>query len=685
MAETPPPHPITPASSPILPATPAHAESIQPDVNGAPPRLAVKEKGPRIVSNFGEWLAAKALFLAVVAGLWLVAFIAMLLLQDRTGSGAIVNAAGWGALLAIVAAFFVRSFLPGHAERAVASPGTTGHQTDSFREVVETIVFVVVLVLLLKSFAAEAFVIPTGSMAETLWGYQKVVTCPQCGEEFPVNCSSEVDPSEGEPTYVHGCTCPNCRQRIVFFRPQTGAPRDLPQGVVAIPDPGWGSGDRVLVAKFVYDLLKRLPDRLDVVVFKFPGDDGFPVKSGPVKKHVPMNYIKRLIGLPKETIAIQRGKLYVLPPDKGLSYDDYEKAAGDPNQLAQLWHKKYMHPDDEEAKKRFNEGEFEIIRKKPDNILAMMRLVYDNDHQAKDLKGPEFQRWQGVPDSGWVGDADGRTFRHDGSGAEDRWLRYRHLLPERDRKAPEKPRLITDFMGYNTWEGERGHTAPGENWASDLILECQVQVEKADGTFALELSHGPDRFQARFDLKTGTCTLFRLVEGKQPEELKSAESRMKGKGTYQVRFANVDDRLTVWVDGRLIFGDGFKYHGRKDLAPTKENDLDRPVSIGSQGAAVTVSKLRVLRDTYYTTGRGNQPSAADVSDPSLDPGDPLTFKHVADAPVATFYVQPGHFLCLGDNSPESSDGRSWGLVPNRLLLGRALLVYYPFNRAGRIR
>src|SRR5215210_4006245 len=41
---------------------------------------------------------------------------------------------------------------------------------DSFREVIETIVFVVVLVLMLKTFLAEAFVIPTGSMATTLLG-----------------------------------------------------------------------------------------------------------------------------------------------------------------------------------------------------------------------------------------------------------------------------------------------------------------------------------------------------------------------------------------------------------------------------------------------------------------------------------------------------------------------------------
>ena len=66
----------------------------------------------------------------------------------------------------------------------------------------QCVVFVVVLVLLLKSFVAEAFVIPTGSMAETLLGYQKNVTCPECNYEFPVNCSQEVDPQQSEHTPV---------------------------------------------------------------------------------------------------------------------------------------------------------------------------------------------------------------------------------------------------------------------------------------------------------------------------------------------------------------------------------------------------------------------------------------------------------------------------------------------------
>src|SRR5712692_990126 len=117
---------------------------------------------------------------------------------------------------------------------------TVAEPKDSFREVVETVVFVVVLVLLLKSFVAEAFVIPTGSMAETLWGYQKIVECPKCHHQFPVNCSSEVEPTDPRTrTDVTGAVCPNCRYDINFAQDRI--------------DPRWKSGDRVLVSKFIYD------------------------------------------------------------------------------------------------------------------------------------------------------------------------------------------------------------------------------------------------------------------------------------------------------------------------------------------------------------------------------------------------------------------------------------------------
>ena len=77
------------------------------------------------------------------------------------------------------------------AESAANATDLATHPRNSLRELIETVVFVTVLVLLLKSFVAEAFVIPTGSMAETLHGWRAYVTCPVCGHEFPVNASEE--------------------------------------------------------------------------------------------------------------------------------------------------------------------------------------------------------------------------------------------------------------------------------------------------------------------------------------------------------------------------------------------------------------------------------------------------------------------------------------------------------------
>ena len=82
---------------------------------------------------------------------------------------------------------------------------------DNLRETIETVVFVVVLVLMLKTFLAEAFVIPTGSMATTLYGYHKDITCEKCGYEFPVNVSPYAEPSEREgKRSITSARCPNC-------------------------------------------------------------------------------------------------------------------------------------------------------------------------------------------------------------------------------------------------------------------------------------------------------------------------------------------------------------------------------------------------------------------------------------------------------------------------------------------
>lgn len=476
----------------------------------------------------------------------------------------------------------------------------------------------------------------------------------------------------------------------------------------------WSSGDRVLVSKFAYDAGVSQPKRFDVVVFKYP--------VNPVERGVAKNYIKRLLGLPGEILAIFFGRLFRCGPptendtDENNPYNferwhkEYSVAGQDP---LQLWHQLRTSEVDQRQRSQFkddyafelwhargsikNKRTFEIVRKPVAVMMAMRRIVFDNDHLADDLKGIVPPRWAPVANKAWTNSNDGKMFTHPGEGNQVDWLSYRHILrpsdwPKKDSPDYEdslkkikastlKPALIMDSMGYNS---NRPGGSSGQSWVGDLMLECKLTVSKAAGEFRMELSKGIDRFQARWDLQTGTCTLLRIDKKGREEQLAEQATALKTAGEFQLRFANIDERLTVWVDGALPFGDGHEYAPPERYGPddepdeTKNNDL-QPASIGSKGAAVQVQQMRLWRDTYYARGINDHgPDRGDRSDPSK-----WTALHSLE--VRTFYVYPGHYFCLGDNSPQSLDGRTWGLVPERLMLGRALLVYYPFDRAGRIK
>jgi signal peptidase I len=465
------------------------------------------------------------------------------------------------------------------------------------------------------------------------------------------------------------------------------------------------SGDRVLVAKCLYDTHVMAPERFQVVVFKFP--------ERPVEKNTPKNYIKRLMGLPGEIIAIFFGRLYRWAPENG-EQTPYRKEDEGKNPL-QLWSRHNLHDSDGRygdpdkfASDLFNNGKFKLIRKPPEILLALRRIVYDNDHQPKDLRNMVPPRWNPSAGSQWHND-DPRVLTHKGDSDKVDWLRYQHLVMERSGLEPAvggrevKPQLITDRLGYNSYVlKNRGDQTPAPNWVGDLMLECNVEVQKAQGELYMELSKGIYRFQARFKLEDGTCTLVRIHPDGSEEVFDKKSTGLKGTGSHLVRFANIDARVLVWVDRELPFENGHEYpppemraegenpdvvEGRRG---PKMNDLE-PASLGSKGASIVVKNLRLWRDTYYTTHAdgpdyGHANLAADDANTRREAwSNPLQWEPIQKQGYRTIYVQPGHYLCLGDNSTASSDSRDWGLVPDRLLLGRALAVYYPIPRVGVIK
>jgi len=46
-----------------------------------------------------------------------------------------------------------------------------------------------------------------------------------------------------------------------------------------------------------------------------------------------------------------------------------------------------------------------------------------------------------------------------------------------------------------------------------------------------------------------------------------------------------------------------------------------------------------------------------------------------------FILQPKHFIAMGDNTMNSSDGRTWGSFPQEKVIGKSFFVYWPIGSA----
>lgn len=549
---------------------------------------------------------------------------------------------------------------PAAAPAPSAKPGAVGPPREGYRDTVEAIVVAFILALLVKGFEAEAFVIPTGSMAPTLMGRHKEVTCPQCGYVYSVNASEEVEgysTATAAARRVASGVCVNCR-----YQARVG---DQPSF----------KGDRILVMKFPYDLpflpLSSAPSRWDVVVFRYPEEPE-------------VSYIKRLVGLPGETLRVWYGDVFI---------------------------------------KRPGDTEFRLARKPLPHQQAMQMMVHDDAHRASALKDlPEWRRWVAGASGAWNEDP-GAPGTYEAAAAGDAWseLRYRHVPPDpaqwqaieagEPMPGPARATLVTDFYSYNTnLNAENSDPANSgfrdqesawlqPHWVGDLTISADLQSDKTDGSASVrfDLIEGGVTNRCEIDLKTGEAVLSH-----GPTVLGRAPSGVQGSGRHALVFANVDNRLTLLVDGRGVFGDGLTYEDgpEKHLTPTAE-DL-APVRIAARGGKVRVSGLVLKRDIYYTLNPG-QLDYGNAWDARM-PRTPVDlFNLLADpAKVAAFGelmkgdypIGEDRFLMLGDNSPRSKDSRGWGTadrswdtsdrekweVPRGMLTGKAFCVYWPHGK-----
>lgn len=90
--------------------------------------------------------------------------------------------------------------------------------------------------------------------------------------------------------------------------------------------------------------------------------------------------------------------------------------------------------------------------------------------------------------------------------------------------------------------------------------------------------------------------------------------------------------------------------------------------------------LEVREPVLYRNGEPIEGSKAFGKNARRD-GDYPGYVNTGRLDVGQTATVPEHsFFAMGDNSPDSSDGRVWGFVPERDVVGRPLFIYYPFTR-----
>lgn len=70
-----------------------------------------------------------------------------------------------------------------------------------------------------------------------------------------------------------------------------------------------------------------------------------------------------------------------------------------------------------------------------------------------------------------------------------------------------------------------------------------------------------------------------------------------------------------------------------------------------------------------------------ISEPYINDPTFLCPNELGDPGTRSWLIGANQYFVLGDNRGDSSDSRCWGPVPSKNIIGKAALVYWPFNQA----
>jgi signal peptidase I len=451
----------------------------------------------------------------------------------------------------------------------------------------EWLITAFILAFVFRAFVMEAFRIPTGSMADTLKGAHFRLRCPQCGYRYdhgfvPQSYHMPEDTVPPGPIQIRQPTrCPSCSY-------QTPAGEIVPVA----------NGDRILVLKCIYQFQE--PKRWDVIVFKNPINPS-------------ENYIKRLIGLPGETVEIINGSIFI---------------------------------------------DGQIARKPPQVQKELWMPIYDHNYQPvnpNERAGFNGHRWEppfNFEESAWrISDTNPTQILLDSPPGETHVLRY---------GAPS----ANGFAATYAYDEVSAYSRMPI--AGDLMLRFHVNPAGSEGQIGITLSKNGVDYRAWVDL-AGWMALAKVNDDGETILDRKEVAPPPSDAYTLVKFANVDQRLLFEFNGNELFFDLGRAPGALE---TGSRTSPRAEIFGS--GTLTLSHIALFRDVYYTGRESGRTARAIEEHP--------------------FQLHEDEFFVLGDNSPNSEDGRWWGrpdmasrgweppragVVPRYYLVGKALFVYWP--------
>ncbi len=536
---------------------------------------------------------------------------------------------------------------------------------ENVKDTLISVIIAFVLAFVFRGFVIEAFVIPTGSMAPTLLGQHMRFAVDGSGVPWTVG-PWHYYPGSPDPKPIQGQAPDN---PVAVHDPRTGQAaetRDLPRL----------AGDRILVLKYLYALNE--PRRFDVVVFKNPGDPT-------------VNYIKRLVGLPGEQVALVDGDVFTRIPPRA-----------DPTGATPT---------------TWEEPGWAIARKPDDAARAVWQGVFDSAFTPASAKGPDGLTWFSPP---WVGAVatgaagpdwqidNRRSYLYTGTApATLTWDSSRTFLTRIGPPGPGSPGPnlerweINDRYAYNETPLMFGN----QNFpVSDIRLKLGLEPGPSNTTLTASplIEARGHQFRALITPPTASVQM-RPVNGADISDapwttLDAGPCPALAPGAVaNIEFWHMDQRLELRINGALIAAGNYDWTpaqriafatGRTLAQLAAQNrsaamELSQPgiyrapkVSWSFSGGPFTLHRVALDRDLHYRADRrrtSNQPAWA---------------THPSTTPRLT----SNQFFVCGDNSPASEDSRLWerpddwvaaqidpttGVVPRELMLGKAFFVYFP--------